>query len=360
MMTKKAPILAAAVAAFMGLPAQSPAQEALEARCDHPAVHTADARDGCIAAAQAIVSVQPAVGILVAGGSPTIGTAGATGFRLGFIPRVSAGLRLNVVPIRLPDLLADQIGGPTGGLARRYGAPAPAFAGDVAVSVTPGFSLAPAFGGIGAVSLLGSASYLPFDLFTDGFRRSDLAYGLGARVNLLSESFVAPGVAVSLMRRAVGEVNFGNICPDGVVPLPMVDGVEPGVCPGGGNIGEFSFDLVNWSSRLVASKHFLGIGGAVGLGYDRYRSDFDLGFRSDQQSPSPEGVFVFRTTEDDLRSSRWTVFGNLSYTLIVATLSLEAGWQQGTAPLTGFRNLQANFDPRGGSWYAGLGGRVSL
>ena len=45
---------------------------------------------------------------------------------------------------------------------------------------------------------------------------------------------------------------------------------------------------------------------------------------------------------------------------LVATLGLEAGWQQGTAPVSGFDDLQSDFNPKDGTWFASLGMRLAL
>jgi hypothetical protein len=54
------------------------------------------------------------------------------------------------------------------------------------------------------------------------------------------------------------------------------------------------------------------------------------------------------------------VFGNLSYTLLVASLTVEVGWQQGEAPISGFRDLQSNFDPGDGTLFGSIGLRLAL
>lgn len=339
------------------------AQHTLEASCERPEVIALDAVESCLAAVQAVVSAQPTLGILIAGGNPTIGGAGPAGFRLGIVPRVSAGIRLNVVPVRLPDILAEQIPGQVGDLTRRFGAPAPALTGDVAIAVTPGMSIAPGLGGIGALSVLGSATYLPFHLLaSEGFDRSDLAYGIGARVHLLSESFVAPGVSLSIMRKRMNEVSFGDVCPETPVTVPVPGSSPPqqvSACAGDGDAGEFRVDLVDWSGRLVASKSLFGLGAAVGIGHDRYSSDVGIGYRSPEPIPGTPTTPIFRTA-DGLSSSRYTVFGNLAFSLLVAAVGVEAGWQQGTAPISGFRDIGSDFDPRNGTWYGSVGVRLSL
>jgi hypothetical protein len=341
------------------------AQESLRAKCDYAVVEQiggTEAREACFAAVQAVVSAQPALGIAIAGGNPTSGSSGGGGMRFGVLPRISAGLRLNVVGVKMPDLIADQIGGEVGRFSQQYGAPAPAVGGDVSVGLTNGFSVSPGLGGIGGVSLLGSATYLPFDLLADDFEDLDLAYGIGARLHLLGESFVAPGVSLSMMRRSLQRVSFGDVCAVGIQPVsgPEIENTEYGGCAGPGDVGEFSFDLTDWSGRLVASKRMIGVGAALGLGYDRYHSELGYGFRGDEPIPGTSLAPVFRVTEEQLDSERWTVFGNLSLSLLVATLGLEGGWQQGSAPITGFDTMGSDFDPRAGVWFGSLGVRLSL
>jgi hypothetical protein len=355
-----------AVLLLIGSIAVSPAaaHSQLELFCDEPEVALLQARDACLAAAQAATSAQPAVGIAIAGGNPTIGTAGTAGLRLGVLPRASAGLRLTVVPLGLPDILVEQLPGQVGELTRRFGAGVPALTADASFSLTQGFGIAPGLGGIGGVSLLGSASILPLRIAAvEGFDRNQPAIGVGARVQFLRESFVAPGVSASLMHRRLSTVRFGNICPQGLVVVDARGSAphrESGICAGPGDIGQFSFDLIDWSSRIVASKRLLGIGASVGLGHDRYSSDIGFGFRSAQTVPGTDAAAAIRYSDLTLDSSRWTVFGDASYRLIFGTLAVEAGWQQGTPPITGFNNIGSEFDPRGGTWFGSIGARVAL
>ncbi|MQA88885.1 MAG: hypothetical protein GEU90_01440 [Gemmatimonas sp.] len=274
---------------------------------------------------------------------------------------MSAGLRLTVVPIELPDILVEQL--PSGGEAEwaELGVTVPAVGGEVSIGVFDGLQIAPGMGGIGGLSLLGSASVLPFDVFdTDGFDESDIAFGIGARVNLLEESFYVPGVSLSLMRRSLSEVRFGDICPSGIITGGSSgDTLESGTCAGSGDAGEFTFDLTNWSTRLVASKRFLGAGATLGLGRDGYDSTVGFGFRAPPPAGSGPAV-AFRVRDIDVGSSRWTVFGNLSFTFLIASIAAEAGWVQGDSPIGEFSDFQSNFDPGDGSWYGGVGARISL
>jgi hypothetical protein len=277
------------------------------------------------------------------------------------IPRVSAGVRLNVVPVELPDIVADQIPGQGGSFTERYGAVVPAFAADFSLGLTGGHDITPGIGGIGGLTLIGSASYLPFEMFTDDFDEADLAYGIGGRLQLLRESFVAPALAMSVMRRHLGTVTFGDICPAGLTSTSAAspENTEVGGCPSSGDPGEIGFDLTSWSGRATVSKHLLGIGGLLGVGFDSYDSDLDFGFRG--ESIGGTGVAPgFRVHDEKLESTRWTFFGNLSYTLLVASLTLEGGWQQGDAPIDGFDDLDSNFDPEDGVLFGSIGFRIAL
>lgn len=340
-MPKRWTSLVAALVALAGSAAPAAAQE------DNPAAHCRgvpdDARPTCYAVAQAVASAQPQLGILIAGGNPSPGTATTRGLRLGVAPGVDATARLNLAFVRLPDVLAEQAGEGAARLNRAVGIPAPALGGNLSVGVFPGVSVAPGIGGIGSMDLLGSATWLPFRAFdTHGFGAGspDLAWGAGARLGLLRESFVAPGVSLSAMYRTLGTVGFGEV--------------------EAGDAGEFSFNLNDWSTRLAVSKRFLGLGLTGGIGYDRFESDYAFAVRQaggllPLPWSEPHGG------EGTLRADRWSAFVNTSYTLLFGTLALEGGWLQGGAPLPEFaENVESDFDPRRGTFFGSLAVRLAF
>lgn len=341
------------------------AQSPLESTCQQTEVELVGAEEACLATVQAAVSAQPVLGLLLNGGNPTLGSAGETGLSLGVLPRTSVGLRLNFVRVRLPDIITDELGGGIGEITRRFGAPLPAIQADASVALFDGFSLAPGIGGIGGLSALGSVSMLPYKLFgADGFRESsDFAFGYGVRLHLLDESFIAPGVSASIMRRDQDRVSFGDVCSGGTTEVPVPGATPPRTftgCTSAGDLGEFSFDLESWSTRVVASKHLLGFGLSFGLGHDSYDSEIAYGFRGNEAVPGTEAVPVFRVTDQSLESQRWIVFGGASFSLLVATGGVEVGWQQGDPPIAGFGDLGSHFDPKDGTWFGTVGFRVSL
>ena len=344
--------LAALALACSATPAA--AQNDINSVCDQ---FNGDTRTRCAAVAQAVDAAQPQLGILMAGGNPTLGTASTGGVRLGILPRVSAGGRVNVVFARLPDIREE--GSANGGFVPdKFSVPAPAIGANVSVGVTPGVSLAPLIGGFGAVDLLGSLTFLPLSVAgVDGLEENVTSWGVGARVGLLRESFVTPGVSVSLMYRHMGDVKYGDVCEgaEGQDPLSS----QSRLCASEGDFGEVEFDLKNWSARGAVSKRLLGFGLTAGVGYDRFDTGADLAFRA------PSGLVpnpirsIIRLDNVRVDNDRWSAFVNGSFTLLVASIVAEAGWMQGNEPISGFPST-SDFDPGDGTLFGSVGFRLSL
>ncbi|CAN5771222.1 hypothetical protein BH23GEM8_BH23GEM8_23710 [soil metagenome] len=356
----KRTFLAAVLTACLVSPA-SAQDEGLAGICSLPEV-PASARDYCVITAQALTSAQPQLGILLAGGNPTLGTAGAGGLRLGVLPRVNATAKVNLVLVRLPDILIEELRGGVRDLSRTTGLLAPALSGTVSVGVFPGIDATPLVGGIGAIDLLGSATWLPLRLAGIsgiGANSANTSLGGGVRVGLLRESFQVPGVSASVVYRRLGQVAYGEVCRGPTQPETRRAGnatLEYGRCPVDNDPAEFAFDLANWSTRLAASKRVLGFGLTGGIGYDEFSSDIGFGF----QEPDETSDFYARVRDADLRSSRWSAFVNGSYTLLVATLAAEGGWMQGSNPVSGFAATANEFDPSRGTFFGSLGLRLAF
>jgi hypothetical protein len=337
------------------------AQSGVSAPCARAEVPSS-ARDYCYTVAQAVESGQPQFGILIAGGNPTIGTASGGGLRLGVLPRVSASANVNVVFIELPEILAEQAGSAAQRINDVVGIPAPALSGTVAVGVFPGFSAIPTVGGIGSIDLLGSVTWLPFNQASvEGFESGtkNLAYGVGARVGIVRESFLTPGVSVSVMRRSLGRIEYGDVCPGLAVTTTDAESFTAGNCTASGDAGEFSVDLTDWSGRAAVGKRLLGLGLTAGLGYDRFSSDIGYGFRAPSGTVAGTTNYFARASGIDLDSDRWSAFLDASFTLLVATIGAEAGWLQGSDPIQGFPSA-SDFDPGNGTFFGSVGVRLSL
>lgn len=315
-----------------------------------------DVQSRCAAVAQAVDAAQPQVGILMAGGNPTLGTASTGGVRLGILPRVSAGARVNVVFARLPDI-RDESSSSGAAVPEKFSVPAPALGADVSLGVFPGISVAPTIGGIGAIDLLGSATVLPVSLAgVDGLEKNPVSWGAGARVGLLRESFLTPGVSVSVMYRKMGELQFGDVCEGGEVQDPT--STNRSICAGEGDFGEIGFGLSNVSVRGALSKRLLVLGLTAGVGYDRFDTDADVAFRA----PVVTGTTarqIFRFDDVQVDNDRWSAFVNGSFTLLVGSIVAEAGWLQGQNPISGFPST-SDFDPKKGTFFGSIGARLSL
>jgi hypothetical protein len=346
--------LAAALAVAFAAPALA-AQNDIDGVCGQ---FTGDARSRCASVAQAVDAAQPQLGMVMAGGNPTLGTASTGGVRLGLLPRVSAGVRLNVVLARLPDIRGESSA--TGGAALdELSVPAPAIGGNVSIGVFPGVSLAPMVGGFGAIDLLGSATVLPVSLAgVEGLEKNPFSWGAGARVGLLRESFITPGVSVSVMYRRMGDVKIGDVCEGD--ELPTVTWQYSTTCTGDGDLGEVEFGLSNVSARGAVSKRLLGLGLTAGVGYDRFETEADFGFRAPVSPMDAAGTrTIYRFQDVAVDNDRWSAFLNGSFTLLVGSIVAEAGWMQGEKPISGFPS-QSDFDPKQGTFFGSLGARLSL
>lgn len=340
---KKTWALAAAAALFA---APAAAQNDIESICTG-GVPTA-AQEECAVVAQAVDAAQPQLGILMAGGNPVLGTASTGGVRLGLIPRVSLTGRINVVGARLPDIRQE-----ADGQTDKFTLPAPAVGANLSVGLTQGFSVLPMIGGFGAIDLLASVSVLPLSLLEEDFGDNAFSWGAGARVGLIRESFVTPGVSVSMMYRSLGDVSFGEVCPGTEVPIAD----NRSACSVEGDFGEIEFGLDNWSIRAAISKRFLGLGLTAGVGYDRFETSADFAVRAPGPPTGTEQVYRFNDVGVD--NDRWSAFLDASFTILFGSLVAEVGWMQGSDPITGFPST-SDFDPNEGTFFGSLGARLSL
>ncbi len=313
----------------------------------------------CAQMVNALTTVQPSVGMAFSGGNPVLGTGTTIGKRLGILPRVSVTARANVALAGLPDLFrggyVSQVTEqqPMLGAAPTVSVPVGSLQGDVAIGLFDGFSPAPMIGGIGSIDLLGSVAFLP-QVDQVGLSKAITNFGAGARVGLLRQGLVTPGISVSAMYRVMGEVGFGNIDDD-----------DP---------GEFSTDLRTLSVRGVASKGILAFDFAVGAGYDRYSSDVSIGWRMNCQLfecdvYQPGGLDVFGRFDGTLTTAAWNVFGNVALDLLVLSIVGELGYQKAVDPV-GIEDLQDAGLPSsnplttdalsGGRFFGSIGLRLTL
>ncbi len=290
--------------------------------------YAGNAQRVCAAAVDGTRALHPLMGILVSGGNPTIGTAAP----LGGLGHASLTLRANAVQVVLPDLTYNGSASsvPVGD---KLWAPAPLIEGALGV-----------YGGIGngllAVDLLGSAQLLPTDQINNFTVDADarqvggvaLGLGYGARLGLVRDRGPLPAVSVSIMRRDIPQLTYGNV--------PAGDRFSYGV------------DLHATNLRLVASKQLLFLDVAAGLGWDKYTGDAVIQFRDPITNVAQPPIPV------DLNSSRVLGFLNAGMSLSVVRLTAEVGYQGGKD-----QNLSTDFedfDTTKGKLFGGFGLRLSF
>lgn len=273
-------------------------------------------QDACQKSTDIFDLMAPQLGTALAGGNAVIGQGGAHG-RVG---RFSVGLRATALEGSLPDLQNATVS-TRGAQVTDYdvneqylGAPAL----DAAIAVFPGFGVGPVR--VGAVDVLGTATYIP-EYEGDGFSvltpDGSLKIGYGARVGLLQETPLLPGVAVTVLRR----------------DLPRVDLL--GVVAASGSrlddtLGVRALEVETTAWRVVAGKRLAFLGLAAGVGQDRYSSGARLGAVVNE---SVLGLPVSRFESQEIALSqtltRTNYFGNVALNLPGLRIAGEIGRAQG-------------------------------
>ena len=282
----------------------------------------------CAAAVDGTRAFHPVVGLLTSGGNPVLGTAGT----LGGLGRFSVTARGNATRVVLPETGYDGTGA-TVPASEDLFAPVPLV--EAAAGIYEGLP-----SGLLAIDLLASAQLLPTDQFDrlavdqDARRVGDVALGLGygARIGILAEQGAVPAVSVSLMRRDIPELAYGDLDE--------------------GDQYRYAVDLHATNIRLVASKRLATVEIAAGLGWDKYTGDAVIQFRDSPVSGVEPAIAL------ELDQSRALLFLDAGLDLGLLQLVGELGYQTGKD-----QNLSTDFedfDTDGGRLFAGLGLRVGL
>jgi len=314
--------IAAACFAAQAVPAA--AQDSLASMCE--TVFVADARAFCARIGEAAEVTQARVGMGFTGGNPVPGTGSTLGRRIRKVPRVSVAARITGVDTDLPPISSIDANDEIGFVL-------PTFNIDAGVGILNGVSLGPTIGGFGSADLLLSygLSSLPGD---DGFEDSPSSWGIGARIGILRESFTVPGVSVSAMYRGISDIEFG----------------DPALERSAAFFGLTDNSVL--SLRGTVGKRILTLGATAGIGYDRYKSDVEIALEN------PDDSTIYHLTETDMKTDRTTIFGNLSWSMLVLHISGEVGWQSGGDDFPS----PTNFDSQSGkgAWYGSLAVRLSI
>jgi hypothetical protein len=271
---------------------------------------TRASQDACQKAIDLFHYMAPQLGVSITGGNATLGQGGT----LGGLGHFSVGLRVNAVAGSLPQVqeVAPSV---QGAVSTQYetedqiiGLPT----ADLAIGLFKGIPLP--LTNVGGVDLLVSAAYLPeFDGEGVSIRvpSGSLKLGFGARVGVLQESLLVPGVSFTYLRRDLPTTNI--------------------VATTGGDslyVNDLSLKTNAW--RVVASKHLLFLGVAVGAGQDRYESSADIeasvaprvGLTTTRFRAAPTSPIVQELT-------RTNIFADLTLNLLIFKLTGEIGQVSG-------------------------------
>ncbi len=319
----KIPRVLAVLAASIGSLADAPparAQSALEelaARCVAQGAPAIRCRELAVTAR----SLQGTVGVLTGLGSEVPGSPSTLGRRLGTSPRIAVGGRAAFAHVGLPDL-ADPGTEPS----RKASFVLPVLQADVAVGVFDGFYVMPTVGGVLSLDLLARTSVL-FLPASEGFDGNATGWSVGARLGILRESFTLPGVSVSLTRRGLEAVRFGD--PTG---------------PGGGAV---EVDPTVMSVRATVGKDLLSVGLLAGMGWDRYSGSATL-----------RAAGVGAVSDPSYEHTRRLLFGGASLNFLVLQLAAEVGWATGQGAVDGYRGTP--FDAAKGTAYGSIAFRLTI
>lgn len=270
---------------------------------------TRASQDACQKAIDLFQYMAPQLGTAITGGNATLGQGGS----LGGLGHFSIGLRINAVQGSLPQV-QDVSPSVLGAQSTEFETKTqilPMPTADLAIGIFKGLPLA--ITNVGGIDLLISAAYLPeFDGDGVSVKVPDgsLKIGYGARVGILQESLLTPGISVSYLQR----------------DLPTVS-----IAGANGNdslyVNDLSLKTKAW--RVVASKSLLFIGLAVGAGQDKYESSTEIGAHVAARTVPPTPAANAGPVAMSQEITRTNVFANLSMNLLLLKLTGEIGQVSG-------------------------------
>ena len=266
-------------------------------------------QDACQKALDLFAYMAPQLGTSITGGNATLGHAGS----LGGLGHFSAGLRINVLQGSLPQVQDANVQPVATGVNQStYNTKTqiiPMPTADLAIGVFKGLPLA--ITNVGGIDLLVSASYLP-EFNSSGVSvkvpNGSLKLGYGARVGILQESLLVPGVSVSYLKRDLPTVNMAaNSGNDSLI------------------VDNLSLKTTAW--RVVASKSLLLFGFAAGVGQDKYESSTSIRAYVAPGALNPEAKAGPVAISQSL--NRTNVFADVSMNLLLLKLTGEIGQVSG-------------------------------
>ena len=270
---------------------------------------TRASQDACQKAIDLFQYMAPQLGTAITGGNATLGQGGS----LGGLGHFSVGLRINAVQGSLPQI-QNVTPSVLGAQSTQFDTKTqiiPMPTADLAIGIFKGLPLA--ITNVGGIDLLVSAAYLPeFDGSGVSVKvpSGSLKLGYGARVGILQESLLVPGISVSYLQRDLPTVNIAG-------------------ASGNDSLYVNNLSLKTKAWRVVASKSLLFIGLAAGAGQDKYESSTEIGAHVAARTVPPTPAANAGPISVSQNITRTNVFANLSLNLLLLKLTGEIGQVSG-------------------------------
>lgn len=289
-----------------------------------------EANEACATGRDLLLYMAPQLGTSLVGGSHTLGI----GTNLGGLFHFAIAVRANAVMGSLPDI--DNVGANATPVSQNY-AVKDQYLGlptvDFALGLTKGFNLGVTR--IGGIDLIGGATYVP-EITEDDFSVTapdgSLSIGYGARIGLLQQSALIPGVSFSWMKRDMPTLDMST------------------TSDGGDTFSIDNLAIKSTSWRLAAQKNFLLFQFGAGFGKDNYD------FNADVAASVDNGAYTgsFNASQD---MSRTTMYGSLGINLFLVKIVGEVGQVSGGSAPT-FHTYDTAADAK--RMYGTVGVRISF
>jgi hypothetical protein len=180
---------------------------------------------------------------------------------------------------------------------------------DLAVGLWKGLPLA--LSNVGGIDLLLSATYIP-EISTDNVSvtpESNLQIGYGARVGLLQESLLLPGLGVSFMKRDLPKTT--------IVGFTDNDSLE---------VRDLDFKTTAW--RITASKSLILFTIAAGVGQDMYEASTTIAATINELAPVGRQTMTPVTVKPP-KMTRTNYFADVSMNILLAKIVGTIGMVSG-------------------------------
>ena len=270
-------------------------------------------QDACQMAVDVFKYMAPQLGVALAGGNATLGQGGT----LGGLGHFTVEARANVLAGDLPQVQNFPQPSTSGTVQHNLptktqivGLPTV----DAAIGVFKGIPLG--LTNVGGVDLLVDATYVPtYGSSGDAVQvkpNQSLQLGFGARVGILQESLLVPGVSVTYLRRDL--------------PTTTIIGTSSGV-----DVNVTNASVKTDAVRLTASKNLLLFSLAVGVGRDHY--DEAAKVQGTVHTSPATSVSSSQITLDQ-SMTRTTYFADASLNFIIGKLVAEIGQVSGGSAST--------------------------